>query len=120
MCLRYRFCLFLLFFLLSNFGSDSVVFFVLFLILFVLLIIYLAIFTCLDNEWEIQGDFCYTVLKNQANGANYQEGKSLCEDEGANVTLVMPKTDAENEKITEIENRYVFLQCTLSINYIEG
>jgi hypothetical protein len=32
----------------------------------------------------------------------------------------MPKTDAENEKITEIENRYVFLQCTLSINYIEG
>ena len=85
-----------------------------------LLIIYLVIFTCLDNEWEIQGDFCYKELKDQANGVNYQEGKSLCEDEGANVTLVMPKTDAENEKITEIENRYVFLQCTLSINYIEG
>ena len=103
MCLRYRFCLFLLFFL-SNFGSDSVVFFVLFLILFVLLIIYLAIFTCLDNEWGIQGDFCYKVLKNQTNGAYYQEGKWLCEDEGANVTLVMPKTDAENETLTEMEN----------------
>jgi len=84
-----------------------------------LIIIYLAIFTCPDNQWEIQGEFCYKVLKTQANGVDYQQGKSLCQNEGARVTLVMPKTDAENMKMKEIEDRYVFLQCTLSINYIE-
>jgi len=43
----------------------------LFLILFELLnIIYLAISTCIDNDWEIHGDFCYKVLRDQTNAEN--------------------------------------------------